>query len=310
MRAEAKRHKKWACRPVEASPWSGESGQALTETVVVAGFVLVPLLILGVYVGKWAFLQDRTIEAARYAAWERVVSRSAPPANREWASLKSDADLQHEVSIRFFGDRGERITAVTGSTNADQLAKGSSREPLLRKHDGQPLLVEREKNITVATREEPLNGSVFTKASNALNGLVNNPLEMTGPTVAAVTVSAAGLPQKIFREVGLQNPLQFKAQAAVLTDPWSANGPTEEERLLRNHFMSRLNQISLLKDPFNYTAYLLWQVTGGIFGGDGLFSEYGKHWNDPDRDRLKIDTSLQFGDRLQPRPNIPNYTGP
>ena len=103
---------------------SRERGQALTEVVVVAGFVLVPLLILGVYVGKWGYLQDRSIEAARYAAWERVVSPAAPPAGREWASLKSDADLQKEVSIRFFGGRGERLTAVTSSAGAARIASG------------------------------------------------------------------------------------------------------------------------------------------------------------------------------------------
>ncbi len=87
----------------------GEGGQALTETVVVAGFILVPLFILGIYVGKWAYLQDRAIEAARYAAWERVVSPATPPKNRDWVSLKSDADLANEVRIRFFGGRAERL---------------------------------------------------------------------------------------------------------------------------------------------------------------------------------------------------------
>ncbi len=285
-----------------------QEGQALTEVVVVAGFVLVPLLLLGVYVGKWAYVQNRSIEAARYAAWERVVSPANPPQGRSWSSLKSDTDLQHEVAIRFFGGRGERLTAVTGSADAGTLASGSSREPLLRKHDGEPLLVERENNITVNTRQEGLDPGLVGGLNNALNKLTNNPLASTGPTVATVSTTVAGLPQRIFAEVGLGNPLQFTAQAAVLTDPWTANGPEEEkEAILRNGFLQPLDLLSKGKIPFNYSAYALY-IEGYVLGN--LFSEYQKHWNDPDRDRLKIDVEQQYGDRLQPMPSIPDYTGP
>lgn len=286
----------------------GEGGKALTETVVVAGFILVPLFILGIYVGKWAYLQDRAIEAARYAAWERVVSPATPPKNRDWVSLKSDADLANEVRIRFFGGRAERLTAVTGSAAAADLAKGSSDEPLLRKHDGEPLLVKREENITVNTREEAFDGGWANRAMNALNRLAGNPMEMTGPTVTSVTVSAAGLPQRIFREVGLGNPLQFKAQAAVLADAWTANGEQEEERLLRQGFMSKLDLASRGKIPFYGAAkalYYLGLPLGGLFNEVKDFVVDDEHAND-----LRVDTSIQFGDRLQPTPAIPPYKGP
>ncbi|XTI72236.1 hypothetical protein ACQAYK_11180 [Acidithiobacillus sp. AC3] len=286
---------------------SREKGQALTEVVVVAGFVLVPLLILGVCVGKWGYLQDRSIEAARYAAWERGVSPAAPPVGRDWASLKSDADLQKEVSIRFFGGRGERLTAVTSSAGAARIASGSSPEPLLRKHDGQPLLVQREQNITVATRQEAFDGGWTSGVSNALNRLAGNPLQMTGPTVAAVTVSAAGLPQRIFAEVGLGDPLQFRAQAAILTDLWTANGPGEEEHLLRDGFMKPQELVSKSKVAFSVAGQAFYLATWPL---GNLAEEFEKHWNDPDRDRLRIDTEQQFGDRLQPYPQIPPYPGP
>ncbi|MCE5388199.1 MAG: hypothetical protein K0041_06425 [Acidithiobacillus sp.] len=279
----------------------------MTEVVVVAGFVLVPLLLLGVYVGKWAYVQNRSIEAARYAAWERVVSPASPPQGRSWSSLKSDTDLQHEVAIRFFGARGERLTAVTGSADAGTLASGSSREPLLRKHDGEILLVERENNITVSTREEGLDPGLLGGLNNALNRLTNNPLASTGPTVATVSTTVAGLPQRIFAEVGLGNPLQFTAQAAVLTDPWTANGPQESEAIQRNGFLKYLDTVSKGKIPFNYSSQALYYE--GLLLGN-LFSEYQKHWNDPDRDQMKIDVEQQYGDRLQPMPRIPDYTGP
>ncbi|MGC9239893.1 MAG: hypothetical protein ACP5D5_09540 [Acidithiobacillus sp.] len=285
----------------------GEKGQALTETVVVAGFVLVPLLILGVYVGKWAYLQDRTIEAARYAAWERIVWRTEPPKNREWVALKSDADLANEVRVRYFSGTRERITAVAGSANGADAAQGASRDPLLRKHDGDPLLVEREKNITVATRQEAFDGGWTNGVMNALNRVAGNPMEMTGPTVATVSTTAAGLPQRIFAQVGLGNPLTFRAQAAVLTDAWTANGTQEEEKLLRDGFMKPLETVSRGKIFFTGLSQVLYFL--GLPLGN-LFREAQYHYSDPDANRLKIDTELQFGDRLQPAPTIPNYTGP
>lgn len=288
-----------------------EAGQSLVELVVVAGFVLVPLLLMGVYVGKWGYLQDRSIEAARYAAWERVVSRTAPPQGRSWTALKSDADLQNEVSIRFFGGRNERLTAVTGGASPAQMASGSSREPLLRKHDGQPLLVKREKNIQVATQEEGFKGGWTGGVMNALNKITGNPMKMTGPTVATVSVTAAGVPQRLFAEVGLQDPLKFTAQAAVLTDPWSANGPREEESLQRNGFMKQQEALAKTKAGFWGAGWALY-IAGlplDVFNG-GLFSEFMKFHNDPDKFGIKIDPEQQFGDRLQPKSRIPSYQGP
>ncbi|MHB8236598.1 MAG: hypothetical protein ACYDDD_03940, partial [Acidithiobacillus ferrivorans] len=55
-----------------------ERGQSLTEFVVVAAFALIPLFFLVIYSGKWSFTQLRTIEAARYVAWERTVWRDQP----------------------------------------------------------------------------------------------------------------------------------------------------------------------------------------------------------------------------------------
>lgn len=294
------------------APERREGGQSLVEFVVLAGFVLVPLLLMMAYVGKWAYLQNRSIEAARYAAWERTVSRVTPPNGREWAALKSDADLRNEVAIRFFGARNERLTAVTGSADATKVASGSSAEPLLHKHDGEPLLVEREKNIQVETAERPFDGGWTQGAMNAINKITGNPMQMTGPTVATVSVTAAGIPQRLFREVGLQDPLDFTAQAAVLTDPWSANGPQEEARLLRNNFLDKQELLAKGKVGFGATGYALY-LEGFLLdwtGGGGLFSEFRKFWNDPDKYGIRIDTEQQFGDRLQPKPNIPNYTGP
>ncbi|MEY2343030.1 TadE family protein [Acidithiobacillus sp. IBUN Pt1247-S3] len=280
-----------------------EDGQALVETVVVAGAVLVPLFLGMVYAGKWGFTQDRAVEAARYAAWERVVWRAQPPAGRQWTAQRSDDELRQDLTVRYFGDRNEKITADNSGA-----AQGSSSEPLLHKHDGKPLLTERERHITLATREEgsAMAGGLLGSALAAAKFGRGLGIEMSGPTVATVSVTLDGIPQRMFREVGLAQNLTFSAQAAVLTDPWSANGPAEAQKITQD--FANPPQIVATRTLGQYAIkvpMLALRVTAFLLGG--LFSE---------TDRFKpsalvpVDQELQFGDRLQPRPNIPRYIGP
>lgn len=280
-----------------------ERGQALVEVAVVAGFVLVPLLLMGVYVGKWAYTQDRSIEAARYAAWERIVWRNQPPAGRQWTALRTDGVLRDDVAVRFFGGRGEKLESDNRSA-----AQGAGTEPLLHKHDGQPLLTEREKHIALQTREEVnamdkgLLKAALVAAKQGQNGMG---IDLTGPTVATVSVTLDGIPQRLFREVGLQQPLTFTGQAAVLTDPWSAKGPSEaqaiSERLATPPQIEGIRHtqrgIKVIMDTLRATGFLL----GGLFGETASFHS---------SPTIPVNPELQFGDRLQPAPQIPSYRGP
>ncbi len=256
----------------------GESGQSLTEFAVVGALVLVPLFLFTGYIGKWGFTQLRAIEAVRYVAWERTVWRTAPPSGRAWAAIKSDDQLREEVAQRFFSGRGEAITASTAST-----AIGTSHEPLLTRHDGQPLLADRAQ-VAVETHEEA--APALLKGAwgigQKLLGLGGGfPLEMSGPTVATVSVPITGIPQ--FQE--LARPLTFTAQAAVLTDAWTANGPGEEKRLVQGMLPSNWLNNPAVK---SVAAVGIW-----------LFPELGRF------EPATVDPEVQYGDRLQPMPRQP-----
>ena len=252
----------------------GEKGQSLAEFAIVAAFALVPLFLFSIYVGKWSFTQLRGIEAARYVAWERTVWRAAPPPGRDWPAIKGDDTLRQEVAMRFFGGRDERLEPVTAVQSA---STGPSPEPLIHRHDGQPLVPERER-ITVTTSIEK-DASALGKAIQGLQNIGAFPLEMSGPVVATVSVPVSGIPQ--FPE--LSRPLDFRAQAAVLGDGWSANGPGEEKKIVR----SMAPQLGLLDNPV-------------IRGAASLLS-----WVFPEYQRFepsKVDPEVQYGDRLQPFP--------
>ena len=122
-----------------------QTGQALTETLVTASTVLVPLLLLIPLLGKYIDIKHATIQAARYEAWEYTVwysnnaERTGPWSSGERSSgfedlsgsdlpqpVKSTAQLQRESRQRFFSQTTMPITSsdkATGwnSNNARQL---------------------------------------------------------------------------------------------------------------------------------------------------------------------------------------------
>ena len=50
-----------------------QNGQAMTEMVIASSFVLVPLFLLIPLLGKYIDLNQSTIQATRYEAWEYTV---------------------------------------------------------------------------------------------------------------------------------------------------------------------------------------------------------------------------------------------
>jgi hypothetical protein len=107
------------------------AGQAMTETLVTASTVLVPLLLLIPLMGKYIDIKHATIQAARYEAWEYTAwygnnnirtgpwssgERSAGFTTVDGSSLsqpvKSTADTQQESRQRFFSSTQSPISSM------------------------------------------------------------------------------------------------------------------------------------------------------------------------------------------------------
>lgn len=124
-----------------------QAGQAMTETLITASTVLVPLLLLIPLLGKYIDIKHSAIQAARYEAWEYTVwygnnnVRTGPWSSGERSSgfqdlsgnnltqpVKSVSQVQKESRQRFFSATDSPITiddAVTGwdDNNANELWK-------------------------------------------------------------------------------------------------------------------------------------------------------------------------------------------
>jgi len=164
---------------------SGQSGQAMTEMVIAASFVLVPLFLLIPWLGKYIDLQHSAIQAARYEAWEYTVwyndvATEAPAGavdqNGSQIAMpeKSIAELQAEARQRFFSR--EAFSSV--QDERDFINEGNwditDANPLWQDHLGNSLLAN-----TVTIGDSVVESSGDTPRNNTSNSSdFENPLEI------------------------------------------------------------------------------------------------------------------------------------
>jgi len=77
-----------------------QSGQAIAEFVVFALFVMAPVFLMIPVLGKIADMNQKTVLASRYGAWERTI---ATPAK------KSELTITNEARMRFFARNNKYI---------------------------------------------------------------------------------------------------------------------------------------------------------------------------------------------------------
>ena len=135
---------------------SRQSGQAMTEMVIAASFVLIPLFLLIPWLGKYIDLQQSAIQAARYEAWEYTVwyndvATEAPAGavNENGSQItmpeKSIAELQAEARQRFFSREAyANIPTTEANDDSDLINEGNwditDANPLWQDHLGNSLL--------------------------------------------------------------------------------------------------------------------------------------------------------------------------
>jgi hypothetical protein len=113
-------------------------GQALTEFLVLATFLFIPLLLLiPLIAGLISQKQDVEI-AARYAAWERTAWNRTPGSGSDGSdNVKTDEQIANEIDARILAPDIEPVrSAVRAPTRLDALS--------YRPHDGQSMLAGRE----------------------------------------------------------------------------------------------------------------------------------------------------------------------
>lgn len=201
-----------------------QRGQAMVEVVVMTGVIIA--LFLGVwYLGKFHDIQASTIQAARYAAWERTVHTPA---------TLSNTTLENQTRARIFTWNQNAFLAADSKSGTQAWGQQSR---MWRNHSdsASKLLIKDPAAVTVTTPAKagklPGNAAgaitnIVSKVSGVLGAITGGQaLEADGLYTSEVSVAlnAAALPTTKPADFNFA-PLVLKEKSALVTDSWDADG--------------------------------------------------------------------------------------
>ncbi len=207
-----------------------QRGQAVTEFAAM-GAVLVPLFLLVPLLGKVSDLNHTTIEASRYAAWERTVADTGQ---------KPDTELAAEIQRRLYSRPDMPIHTGAGRPDVKK-----DRNPLWTGYGGKDVLRSAVDDVGMGVSEGkapgPLSSAVASVVTRAgqLMGRFNSgarfDLENDGLYAARVgtNVGANDLAFLGSKDCSGKDSKEVFAcitrQNVILADGWDASGPQQVE---------------------------------------------------------------------------------
>ncbi len=230
----------------------------MTEFVVSASFVLVPLFLIVPAVGKYVDMKLAAVQSARYVSWEYTAhysNLSDQPAGfsaiaQAELPLKSLVTTQREAERRFLSD-----TAIPISTNTDRSGYNTNdRNPLWTYHNGLSMLVPQASAVASGSgsNSTPDKTYIFSGILGVVSAGLNviasafnalgidagfdamNPdgnLTIDGRYDVAVSMNVEPAPGYLTLNSGSRNPLfgntlnlKMTAKSKLLTETWGAGG--------------------------------------------------------------------------------------
>ena len=247
-----------------------QAGQALVEFTIAAMTLLVPLFFMISYLAKYHDMQAATIQAARYAAWERTVYFG----ESDWASgtaQKSDSTIQSEIRNRFFSGPGNGFQS--GAAN-----------PLWVDHAGAPILGTWSE--VSSSGQTPGTGDFILGKVTQVISVIGKVLGADGfkldmntlytAQVSATPAESGAIARMFTGGAGAFRLPALSERHMVVANGWSANGPD---------FVKKQTESLSLTSVFSRSP--LQEVLSVIQGVGGTFME-----------ELKSD-SLKLGGDIQ-----------
>jgi hypothetical protein len=239
----------------------------MVEALIAAALVMVPLFLAIPVIAKYMDIKAYTVQAARYAAWERTVWFGGAAAesfgigsggtfSNKWdANEKTDEQIRVEIGARLLSDSGTTAFKDTDKTAGSWV--GGSSKPLWRDRRGNTLL-DNYGDVSNNTRGgyTALGSYDASLASDKAPGTVNDlitPLVNAGSVVSNFMVDTRGLytadvtiavKQVAYNTNAGLGPcatctvddyiatgakLGFSAKSVILANGWNANGPGSQD---------------------------------------------------------------------------------
>ena len=194
---------------------SAQSGQAMVEFVVISLTAIG--LFLGIwYIGKFHDIQATTIQAARYAAWERTVRPSS----------YSDTKLQSQVRARLFSWNQDAYKANDGINNGQ---RWNQQTTMWMDHADDKRLIKAPDDVTLRTASAGLPGTAVGVALASVSALDAaggaDKLPKGGLFTGTVNVNIANLAH-MPAPLDAMN-LKLTESSAVVADNWDAGSPKQ-----------------------------------------------------------------------------------
>ena len=296
------------------------SGQALSEFVVGASFVLVPIFLLISIAGKNADIKYASVQAARYEAWEYTanyydnsqIEKGFSAVSKGNLPVKSTRDVNKEARRRFFSD-----TKTPLNSNRDKRGYiAADANPLWRYHDGSRMIDPAINNKSLPTVLKPNEFSpdipklpVFTRVLDIIDKVFSGfakVLSAFGVKAGFTAIDAKGLAKTEFKVLvanspsygvlgsGIRRPLmpdvknlEMKGEASVLTTNWSAGGTAHTKYQTRGLVPTILLDELLSPGGFDLRKVFTWLP--GLKEFDSSNLEFGKLLTDEKLHPSKIE---------------------
>lgn len=196
-----------------------EQGQAMVEAAVI--LLMVVFLFLGIfYLGKFHDIQASTIQAARYAAWERTVHSQGG---------LSDTRVQNQARARLFTWNQDAFKSTDGLADNSSWTQQTG---VWYDHASAQRLIARPADVTIGTATGPLPGVAAGTISRVFEGISTlgdlaggEALPHDGLATSTVAVKLANI--NLLPAPLNKMDLTLREQSAVALDSWDANGPRQ-----------------------------------------------------------------------------------
>jgi len=221
-----------------------QRGQAMVEFIVISGVLI--FVSFGIwYVGKYHDIQAATIQAARYAAWERTAHPTS----------FTDSQIQNQARARVFQWDAKPLAAADGIRNNGWATETS----MWRAHDDSKSLVDKPSDVTVTTASGALPGG----AANAFSGILGSVTSLTGAISGGEALNKGGfytshVSVRIADVASLPAPLNslnltLHESNALATDSWDASGPQQAALRTRDFTLTSVfAEISPILKPLEW----------------------------------------------------------
>lgn len=220
-----------------------ERGQAIAEMVAIVGLSV--MLMLGIwYLGKFHDIQAATINAARYAAWERTA---------QGTGQLSEPDLQNQVRARLFTWRTTAFLDADGRTAA---SRDNNRPTNWQEHEDNESLIESSNDIRVSTGTRAWPGTVQSALTRAIEAITSVMGAFTGgERLPAGGMMTATVRVRIDDVDSLPEPwntwnINLTESSAVVVEGWDASGPQQAAERSRTFvLLGALGEAEFILEP-------------------------------------------------------------